>query len=273
MKYLKFVLMFLSVCLLAGCQKPAEHMEQKEAQNDVSQIKEIKTAMETENTETAALKPADCDLKQMEAENNASVSVEARDGKMVLSDEKMKKEIASIEQAYDSGSLFLSMTDENTGFLLYCSSPAGGQMMKELYETKDRWQTYEKTDISQLIDGYPTSLSAVSDGHLYIGVQTHSDGYLFETADGGKSWKPVTVDKTLEKCRYGFAPVFDEKTGSFNTLLECDGYYSLYQSDAALSAWKLAGTFSMEREIQSFVIRNGEFIIADGQGQCWQLQP
>lgn len=265
MKYLRSVLLLLVVCLLAGCGKSVEVREQKEIQNDVSQIKEM------ENTEMIMLKPAECDLNQMEAENNASVSVEAKAGKIVLSDEKTKKELAFIEQTYGNGSLFLSMFGENNGFLLYCSSPAGGQMMKELYETKDRWQTYEKRNISQLIDGYPISLSALSDGHLYIGAQMRSDGYLFESVNGGKSWSPLIIDEKIEKCRYGFAPVFDEQTNSFYTLLECDGDYRLYQSDTALSVWKPAGTFSTDTEIRYFIIQHGQFFIADGQGKCCQL--
>lgn len=144
-------------------------------------------------------------------------------------------------------------------------------MMKQMYITKDRWQTWSQMDISSQIDGYPTSLSALSDKHLYIGVQMRSDGYLFETIDGGKSWNPVIIDETIEKCRYGYAPIFNSEEGNFYILLECDGFYALYQSDVNLSAWKHLGAFSTEMDIETYFIWNSKVIIADIQGQHYQL--
>ena len=144
-------------------------------------------------------------------------------------------------------------------------------MMKQLYSTKDRWQTSNKIDISSLIDGYPNSLLALSEMHFYIGAQMRSNGYLFETIDGGKTWQPVIIDPTIEKCRYGFAPIRNIENDIFYVLLECAGFYSLYQSDHTLSAWKLLGNFSSKLEIESCFIWEDKVIVTDTQGEHYQL--
>ena len=271
MKYLKFFLVIFLICLLFGCGTKDNISEnaKEEIKNDVFQMKGNEVIKES--GVKISLEPITCDIKQVKNENNFSVSIDSKEGQILLFDTVSEKELASFEEAYGSGNLFLSMIDENNGVFLYCSSPAGGQMMKQMYITKDRWQTWSQMDISSQIDGYPTSLSAQSDKHLYIGVQMRSDGYLFETIDGGKNWNPVIIDEAIEKCRYGYAPILNNEEGNFYILLECDGFYSLYQSDVDLSAWKHLGTFSTEMEIESYFIWNSKVIIADIQGQHYQL--
>lgn len=85
--------------------------------------------------------------------------------------------LSKIPIAFDEYRVFLSMIDENEGYLLYCSTPGAGQMMKILYFTKDRWNSYTEADISLKIDGYPTSLSAMSKEQLFIGTQMRSNGF------------------------------------------------------------------------------------------------
>ena len=259
------------ICLLFGCGTKDNISEnaKEEIKNDVVQMKGNEVIKES--GVKISLEPITCDIKQVKNENNFSVSIDSKEGQILLFDTVSKKELASFEESYGSGNLFLSMIDENNGVFLYCSSPAGGQMMKQMYITKDRWRTWSQMDISSQIDGYPTSLSAQSDKHLYIGVQMRSDGYLFETIDGGKNWNPVIIDEAIEKCRYGYAPILNNEEGNFYILLECDGFYSLYQSDVDLSAWIHLGTFSTEMEIESYFIWNSKVIIADIQGQQYQL--
>lgn len=252
MKYLKTFFVILWISFLFGCGTKG---------NEVIKESVMKISLE----------PITCDIKQVKTENNFSVSIDSKEGQILLFDTVSERELVSFEESYGSGNLFLNMIDENNGVFLYCSSPAGGQMMKQMYITKDRWQTWSQMDISSQIDGYPTSLSVLSDKHLYIGVQMRSDGYLFETIDGGENWNPVIIDGAIEKCRYGYAPILNNEEGNFYILLECDGYYSLYQSDIDLSAWKHLGTFSTEMEIESYFIWNGKVVIADIQGQHYQL--
>lgn len=264
MKYLKTFFTVSMLCLLFGCgSKNNIYVDAKIEINDNEIIKD--------DTMKIILEPVTCDARQAKIENNFSLSVDSKEDKIILFDTVSEKELVSLEESYGNGNLFLSMADENNGVLLYCSSPAGGQMMKQMYVTKDRWQTYSQIDISSQIDGYPTSLSAQSDNHLYVGVQMRSDGYLFETIDGGKNWNPVIIDEEIEKCRYGYAPILNNEEDTFYVLLECDGFYSLYQSDLTLTAWKQLGTFSPEMEIESYFIWKGKVIITDIQGQHYQL--
>lgn len=249
MKYLKFIFAAMMLFMTSGCG-----MKETNAADEAAEI---------------ILEPYACDTAQIQTENNYSVSANSTDGKIILFDTESETELAAFDETYDSGGLFLSMSDENNGTLLYCSSPAAGQMMKLLYFTEDRWQTYSKKDISFQIDGYPTSLSVQSDKHLYIGTQMRSDGYLFETTDGGESWNPVIIDADIEKCRYGYAPIQDNENGIFYVLLECDGSYSLYISDDKLSKWKLSGQFSVENEVEAYFIIDGQVIIKDIQGQIY----
>ena len=49
------------------------------------------------------------------------------------------------------------------------------------------------------------------------------------------------------------------------------GFYSLYQSDNTLSAWKLLGNFSSKLEIESCFIWEDKVIVTDTQGEHYQL--
>lgn len=273
MKYLKSFFAILMVCSLCGCSAKDNINENKETEinEDVSQMEDSEAIKNS--TMKINLEPVTFDLEQIKNENNFSISFESKEGKIILYDTVSETELVSFEESYGSGGeLFLSMIDENNGAFLYCSTPAAGLMMKRMYVTKDRWQTYSQIDIDNLIDGYPTSLSALSDNHLYIGTQMRSDGYLFESTDGGKNWNPVIIDDEI-KCEDGYAPIFNNEEGVSYVLLKYDDLCSLYQSDAALSEWKRVGAFLSEMEIESYFIWEGKVIIivTDMQDQHYQL--
>lgn len=188
--------------------------------------------------------------------------------------------VAEILIPFDENQVILSMIDENNGYLLYCSTPAGGIMMKYLYVTEDRWTTYAEKDISSssLIDGYPTSLSALSLEHIYIGTQMRSNGYLFETIDGGITWDSVSVDEGYY--RYGYVPLLDENNGVMYVLLEYmtdnRSYYNLYQSDINATLWEKIGGFSLDVSGSSFqecqfFMRDGTLYFYDSQGNRYQI--
>lgn len=264
MKSFKAFLGISIACLLFGCGASDNiSKDTKERKEDTAQIKE--------NVMEIALEPVTCDAELAGIEDNFFISAVHQEGKILLFDTAAEKELACLDGSYDSGSLFLSMSDKDHGALLYCSPPACGLMAKQIYVTKDRWQTYDQMDISGLIDGYPTSLSARSDAHLYIGAQMRSDGYLFETIDGGKTWAPVIIDDSIETCRYGSAPISHDGTGISYVLLECNGPYLLYKSDAAHPSWEQMGTFSPELEIRSYFIWNDNVIVTDTEGRQYRL--
>lgn len=226
---------------------------------------------EIPETGKLSLKLVNSDDGKIKKENNFSVSAEYRDGNIVLTENEGDTKLVSIGEKYDEGGLFLSMKDENSGYLLYCSTPAGGQMMKLLYSTDDRWKTYSETDISSRIDGYPTSLSALRDGKMYIGAQMHSNGYMFESTDSGKNWNPVFINENSDQCRNGYAPLLDREKGISYVLLESDGIFSLYRSDEKMSEWKLSGVFLLENGIQEYFISGDMVVITDLLGNWYQL--
>ena len=158
----------------------------------------------------------------VQPEDPYGLAASFQEGHIAVSDENSGDTLTEIPLSEDEYALFLSMTDDNCGCLLYCSSPAAGIMMKHLYITKDRWTTYEEKDISSLIDGYPTSMSALSTEHIYIGTQMRSNGYLFETTDGGGQWNPVTADNG--HYRYGYVLPVTEDGHTLYALLEYSDY-------------------------------------------------
>lgn len=200
-----------------------------------------------------------------------------QDGNIVITESDGDTVVNEIIVPFDEYQVFLSMTDENSGYLLYCSSPAMGQMMKSLYVTEDRWNTYQEKDISSLIDGYPTSLVAPSSEHIYIGTQMRSNGYLFETTDGGDHWNSVSIDEGYYQ--YGYIPQPDEDSNNIYVLLEYElsgkaGNFSLYRSDTSQVGWEKVCSFTLEDSgysMQECFITEGSLFINDSQGNQYQI--
>lgn len=205
------------------------------------------------------------------------LSASFQDDNIVITESGSGTALCEIPIPFDKNVLCLSMTDENNGYLLYCSTGAAGQMMKYLYVTKDRWSTCEERDISSLIDGYPTSLSALSSEHIYIGTDMRNNGYLFETTDGGEHWDSVTVDEGYY--RYGYVPLLDETNGVMYVFLEYEAddrsHYNLYQSDMNATTWEKIGSYSLKassgRECR-FFMSDGTLYFYDSQGNRYQIK-
>ena len=212
----------------------------------------------------------------IQPDNAYGLSASFEKDSIVIIESDSETVVKEISIPFDDYQIFLSMTDENNGFLLYCSFPAMGQMMKSLYVTDDRWATYHEKDISSLIDGYPTSLTALSSEHLYIGAQMRSDGYLFETTDSGKNWDAVSIDEG--DYRYGYTAISDEDSGVMYVLLEYElsgkgGNYDLYQIDTKQAELEMVGSFSLDDSVhvQEFFMSEGTLYIIDVQGNLYQI--
>lgn len=184
--------------------------------------------------------------------------------------------VKEIPIPFDDYQVFLSMTDQDNGYLLYCSTPAMGQMMKSLYVTDNRWSTYTESDISSLIDGYPTSLSSLSPEHLYIGAQMRSDGYLFETTDGGEHWDPISINES--DYRYGYTAISDEDSSDIYVLLEYvisgkGGNYDLFQIHTEQEELEMVGSFSLNDsvDVREFFMSEGVLCIIDAQGNVYRI--
>ena len=213
------------------------------------------------------------------AESVVGLSASFQDDNIVITESDSDSVLCEIPIPFDQNVLCLCMTDADSGYLLYCSTGAMGLMNKYLYVTRDRWATYDVKDISSLIDGYPTSLSALSSERIYIGTQMRSNGYLFETTDEGEHWNSVSVDDGYY--RDGYVPLLDENNGIMYVFLEYESdnriYYNLYQSDINATAWEKIGSYSLDAGGYSlqecrFFMSGGTLYFYDSHGNQYQIK-
>ena len=103
----------------------------------------------------------------------------------------------------ESGSVFVSFADEETGYILYCSDPGAGQMEKILYMTQDGGRTFSvKEDLSAALAGYPTDMLYTSEGTGYITTTYHgTDEFFYRCGEEG-GWDAVEVEIPLAGCSY-----------------------------------------------------------------------
>lgn len=209
-----------------------------------------------------------------------SVDYEEGEERMILSEFSDQTVLNEIPVTKDQGMVFINMINENSGYLLYCGSPAAGLMNKTLYVTKDRWKTYSETDISSKIDGYPNSLSAVSEDKIYIGTQMRSNGYLFVTKDQGESFEAVWAEDD-RYFRYGYAPLFDQENRRAYLILEAENEYFVYQAEYPAAdggdswnlTWESAGKFILEDygTIEEYFLYEGHIYLVNWQGKRCQI--
>ena len=240
------------------------------------------------NNEEDANIPADAVLNVNEVEEGQwemakqtpdfAVSVDYGEGeeRIILLEASDQTALNEIPVTKDQGMVFINMINENSGYLLYCSSPAAGLMNKTLYATKDRWKTYSEIDISSKIDGYPNSLSAVSKDKIYIGTQMRSNGYLFATKDQGENFEAVWVEEE-KHFRYGYAPLFDKESRRGYLILEAENEYFVYQAeyptaddeDSCNLRWEKVGKFILEDydTIEEYFLYGGQVYLTDRQGK------
>lgn len=246
-------------CLIGGCTNKSSDT------NHITNLEVVESDAETVIT----------------AESVVGLSASFQDDNIVITESDNNSVLCEIPIPFDKNILCLSMTDENNGYLLYCSTGAMGLMNKYLYVTRDRWTTYDVKDIGSLIDGYPTSLSALSSEHIYIGTQMRSNGYLFETTDGGITWESVSVDEGYY--RYGYVPLLDENNGIMYVFLEYEAddgshyNYTLYQSDINATTWEKIGSYSLDEGGSSlqecqFFMSDGTLYFYDSHGNQYQIK-
>jgi hypothetical protein len=243
--YLKLAALVSALVFLAGCGKKGQIVE--------SCDREL----------------ALCETEAFIPDNNFGLLTSFEGDDIVVAQLSDGAVLSKIPIAFDEYRVFLSMIDENEGYLLYCSTPGAGQMMKILYFTKDRWNSYTEADISLKIDGYPTSLSAMSKEQLFIGTQMRSNGFLFETTDGGRDWISFTVDGSVQNCQNGYAPIVDQENDIAYVLLKCGENYLLYQLN---DVWEKKGSFPLDTFVEEFFASGGELYIVDDQGRQFRIE-
>ncbi|MBD5495050.1 MAG: hypothetical protein HDR12_11920 [Lachnospiraceae bacterium] len=177
---------------------------------------------------------------------------------------------------YDTtNQVYISMIDETHGSILYCSSPAMGQMYKILYRTDDGWDSYEEIDISSQLDSYPNSLTMSSEDTGYIGVALRNSSYLYHTQDGGQTWEPYVVDESVDNCN-GFAPVFEREGKNAYLILDMkinssEYRFRLYQSANDGKEWDIIGEFSLPAYLSRYFLKDDVLYVVDAQDKCFSI--
>lgn len=110
----------------------------------------------------------------------------------------------------EGGSAYISFSDTENGYLLYCSSPAAGQMKKVLFYSTDAGESFSCMGELSEISGYPQGMT-VSKEKSYIAVSPRSEEqYLYVRKADTDQWTGEEIILLPEKARYmeGLAPVF-----------------------------------------------------------------
>lgn len=220
-------------------------------------------------------------LELTELDNNVESDglYTARFGEVVIevvSSEEEGNIKLEIPVEYDTtNQVYISMVDETHGSILYCSSPAMGQMYKILYRTDDGWDSYEEIDISSQLDSYPNSLTMSSDKTGYIGVALRNSSYLYHTEDGGKTWKPYVVDESVDNCN-GFAPVFEKEGNGAYLILDMkinstEYGFRLYKSSDGGEEWDIMGEFSLPVYLSRYFLKDDVLYVIDTQDKYYRL--
>ena len=88
----------------------------------------------------------------MEREEDYAVAVTIEESSIMLSefsDGTVLNEITADCEVYK---VFVNMTDEKNGCMMYCSVPGAEERKEVFYITNDRWNTYSKLDEVVLLD-------------------------------------------------------------------------------------------------------------------------
>jgi len=88
----------------------------------------------------------------MEWQTEFAVSAACEENIIVISEPSDKTVLNEIAADCEVYKVFVNMTDEKNGCMMYCSIPGFGERKEVFYITNDRWNTYSKMDEVVLID-------------------------------------------------------------------------------------------------------------------------
>ena len=178
----------------------------------------------------------------------------------------------------DAGFLYPSFSDPQNGFLLYCSTPGAGMMVKLLFRTTDGGETFSPVcDLTDTLTGYPQGITFYDDKNGYIGVTYHGqENYLYRTQDGGLTWESESLP-LKNKGRYidGFAPVFRDEAGDGLLVLRVvddAAEYRLLTTRDFGNTWAEAGSLPMETLYSYSAGRDGGFFLIDQAGVLYEYR-
>lgn len=171
----------------------------------------------------------------------------------------------------DAGSIFLSFSDAQNGYLLCCSTPAAGLMTKLLFCTDNYGKTfYFIANLTNTIAGYPQGITAVSGEQIYIAVTYHgTDIYLYQSSDCAKTWENIEIFPRTEDVRYvdGYAPIFygsDRQKGIIllKTMKE-QAACQLFTTKDAGANWSLECVLPCDTLMHYSVVDDNQIYIVD----------
>ncbi|MGN0341690.1 MAG: M56 family metallopeptidase [Roseburia sp.] len=170
------------------------------------------------------------------------------------------------------GSAYISFSDAEHGYLLYCSSPAGGLMMKLLFYTENAGESFSFAGDLSDFNGYPQGIS-FSGGKCYIGVTYHGqDDYMYVKESGTEIWEGEEVIPLPNGSRYidGFAPVFDLADRQEGMLVlkavGDDARYLLLVTKDGGEYWNINGEIPLESLRSYYYVGNNQFYYIDNAG-------
>lgn len=178
----------------------------------------------------------------------------------------------------DAGSIFISFANDKEGYLLYCSTPALGQMTKLLFFTDDGGQTFSFTEeLTNTISGYPQGITVIDNKTVNIAVTYHGTGsYLYQTTDGAENWETIEIFPRTEDVRYvdGYIPVFyrDNKQNGIIILkvVRESAAYELFVTNNAGSSWTLDSEIPCDSLLDYTFINEKQIYIIDSSGTLFE---
>lgn len=178
----------------------------------------------------------------------------------------------------DAGSIFISFANDTDGYLLYCSTPALGQMTKLLFFTNDAGQTFSYIeDLTNTISGYPQGITAINSNTINIAVTYHgNDSYLYQTSDSAKTWESIEIFPRTEDVKYvdGYMPVFygnDKQNGIIILkVVKENAVHELYVTNDGGSSWSLGCEIPCDSLLDYTFMNEKQVYIIDGEGSLFE---
>ncbi|MDE7478903.1 MAG: hypothetical protein K2M91_13330 [Lachnospiraceae bacterium] len=178
----------------------------------------------------------------------------------------------------DAGSAFISFADDTEGYLLYCSTPALGQMIKLLFYTDNAGASFTFTsDLTNTIAGYPQGITAGSKDFINVAVTYHgTDTYLYQTSDGAKTWENIEIFPRTDEVNYvdGYAPIFYEdalqKGAIVLKIIKENAVYELFTTKNAGISWTSGGKIPCDSLLHYSITNAGQIYIIDQSGTLYK---
>lgn len=175
------------------------------------------------------------------------------------------------------GSAYISFSDADHGYLLYCSTPAMGQMTKLLFYTEDAGESFSyESDLSGELTGYPQGISFAG-GRGYIAVTYHGENnYLYVKESATELWRSEAVFPMPDEIQYidGFAPVFDMEDGQKGMLVLKavgeDVRYMLFVTTDGGESWMQNGEIPFASLNGYCYVGDDQFYLIDGTGSLYE---